>query len=544
MRVERVGGCTYYGMVARDVSTETRISPLKLRLEKLAKVISKIGYILAITVAMAYLFRIFVVLENFEPQRILNSIKNLPYLFSHLLHAFTLMITVIVVAVPEGLPMMITVVLSANMRKMLEDSVLVKKLVGIETAGSCNLLFTDKTGTLTTGRLSVEKIITCDGVARSASALDKMGTIAQILRISAYYNTDAVFDGEKYIMGNGTDRAISQWFYRGDIKNYRLVGKIPFSSEKKYSQVTLLTNVGEKKTLMKGAPELILKRCTRCLMQDGRKANFDLEGMLETFRECASLGERVLAVALKENESDDNLIFVALITLKDKLRADVKSTVRTLNRAGIDIVMLTGDSKPTAMAIARECGIYVDGGSKICMDSHELSQLNDDELKRILPDIVVISRALPQDKVRLVRIAQAQNLVVGMTGDGINDAPSLKLADVGFAMGAGADIAKESADIVILDNSLSAIAKSVLYGRTIFHSIRKFITFQLIMNLVACGVSLFGLFRPGKPNYSNANALGQSDYGHLGRSCLRQRACLETLHERKAKVERGRDSER
>ena len=494
MRVERVGGCTYYGMVARDVSTETRISPLKLRLEKLAKVISKIGYILAVTVAMAYLFRIFVVLENFEPQRILNSIKNLPYLFSHLLHAFTLMITVIVVAVPEGLPMMITVVLSANMRKMLEDSVLVKKLVGIETAGSCNLLFTDKTGTLTTGRLSVEKIITCDGVTRSASALDKMGTIAQILRISAYYNTDAVFDGEKYIMGNGTDRAISQWFYRGDIKNYRCVGKLPFSSEKKYSQVTLLTNIGEKKTLMKGAPELILKRCTRCLMQDGRKANFDCEGMLETFRECASLGERVLAVALKENESDDNLIFVALITLKDKLRADVKSTVRTLNRAGIDIVMLTGDSKPTAMAIARECGIYVDGGSKICMDSHELSQLSDDELKRILPDIVVISRALPQDKVRLVRIAQAQNLVVGMTGDGINDAPSLKLADVGFAMGAGADIAKESADIVILDNSLSAIAKSVLYGRTIFHSIRKFITFQLIMNLVACGVSLFGLF--------------------------------------------------
>ena len=492
--VERVGGATYYGMVARDVSIETRVSPLKLRLEKLAKIISKIGYILACVVALAYLFRIFVVGENFQIDRTIEAIRNVPYLLTHLLHAFTLMITVIVVAVPEGLPMMITVVLSANMKKMLRDKVLVKKLVGIETAGSCNILFTDKTGTLTTGRLSVERIVTCAGAFRSVSALEKEGKLAGLLRLSAFYNTDAIFDGEKFVMGNGTDRAISQWFYTGEMTSYRVVDKIPFSSEKKYSSVTLLNNTGEKRIFVKGAPELILKQCKRCMTNDGHIIAFDGDGMLETFYHCASLGERVLAVAMQDGTRDNTLIFLSLIILKDKLRADVKTTVKTLKTAGIQIVMLTGDSKPTAIAIARECGIYSDGTHKICIDSSELSKMSDDELLHMLPDIAVIARALPQDKVRLVKIAQSQNLVVGMTGDGINDAPSLKLADIGFAMGAGTDIAKDSSDIVILDNSLSAIAKSVLYGRTIFHSIRKFISFQLSMNLVACGVSLFGLF--------------------------------------------------
>ena len=494
MLVERVGIHTYYGMVARDVSVETRVSPLKLRLEKLAKVISKIGYVLAVVVALAYLFRVFVVGENFQFDRIGVALKNIPYVFSHLLHAFTLMITVIVVAVPEGLPMMITVVLSANMKKMLNDSVVVKKLVGIETAGSCNLLFTDKTGTLTTGRLSVERIVTVEGAFRSITALEKEGIFASHLRLSAFFNTDALYDGERFVMGNGTDRAISQWFYRGEITTHHLISRIPFSSERKFSEAIVVNGKGEMRTYIKGAPEIVLKQCKKSLLKNGTTVSFDSEGMLDTFRECASLGERVIAVAMKDEGREDTLIFIALITLKDKLRSDVKATVRTLKQAGIDIVMLTGDSKPTAIAIARECGIYVDGGSKICLDSEELSKIDDEHLSRLLPDIAVISRALPQDKVRLVKIAQALNLVVGMTGDGINDAPALKLADIGFAMGSGTDIAKDSADIVILDNSLSAIAKSVLYGRTIFHSIRKFITFQLIMNLVACGVSLFGLF--------------------------------------------------
>ena len=403
MVVERVGTMTYYGMVARDVSVETRQSPLKLRLERLAGLISKIGYILAVVVALTYLFRVFIVGENFQADRILRAVKNIPYLFSHLIHAVTLMITVIVVAVPEGLPMMITVVLSANMKKMLNDEVLVKKLVGIETAGSCNLLFTDKTGTLTTGRLTVEKVITSSGAFRSVSSLEKEGTIIRALRESAYFNTDAVFDGEKYIMGNGTDRAISQWFYKGDISGCRVVGKTPFSSEKKYSQASIVLSSGEKCCYIKGAPEIILKRCKKCLLPNGKVASFDCEGMYETFRECASMGERVLAVAIKEQGYDDAFIFIALISLKDKLRSDVKTTVRTLKNAGIDIVMLTGDSKPTAMAIARECGLFVDGGRKICIDSEELARLSDGELSRMLSDIAVISRALPQDKVRLVR---------------------------------------------------------------------------------------------------------------------------------------------
>lgn len=492
--VERVGVQTFYGMVARDLGVQTRESPLKLRLEKLARTISKIGYVLALFVALAYLFRVFVVAENFEWENIKASLLDFPYLSKHLLHAFTLMITVVVVAVPEGLPMMITVVLSANMKRMLSDNVLVKKLVGIETAGSLNILFTDKTGTLTTGRLSVEKIIHPDGVFRLQGALDKMGELADALYLNARYNTECIYTARGVKGGNTTERAIAQWFKADRCTGVRVHSKTPFCSENKYSLATLTDVKGRQRTFIKGAPERIVEMCEYYLRADGTYAPFDREGMYSSFLECASLGQRVLAVAFSDGERIGRLVFVGLICLKDKLRSNVKSTVRMLHSAGISVIMLTGDSKETARAIAGECGIYQEGSRKIVMDRRELEKISDEELLRCLPDIAVIARAMPQDKVRLVRVAQAKGAVVGMTGDGINDAPSLKLADVGFAMGAGTDIAKDSADIVILDNSLGAIAKSVLYGRTIFHSIRKFITFQLIMNLVACGVSLFGLF--------------------------------------------------
>jgi calcium-translocating P-type ATPase len=202
----------------------------------------------------------------------------------------------------------------------------------------------------------------------------------------------------------------------------------------------------------------------------------------------------VLGVAMSNSAFDGELIFVALIAMKDKIRADVYSSVRDVTRAGIQIVMVTGDGKETATAIAEESGILNKKAGHLVITSDELHKMNDDEIKVVLPKIRVISRALPQDKTRLVRLSQEMNLVVGMTGDGINDAPSLKLADVGFSMGSGTDIAKSASDIVILDNSFLAISRTILYGRTIFKSIRKFITFQLTMNLAACGVSLVGQF--------------------------------------------------
>ena len=487
MKVERVGMDTYYGMVARDIQTETRESPLKRRLSHLAGQISKIGYIMAFVVALAYLFNAIVVENRFVGEDILSSIKDYKSLFSILLHALTLMITVVVVAVPEGLPMMITVVLSANMKKMLGDGVLVKKLVGIETAGSMNLLFTDKTGTITTGEPKCEKIASIDSEYKSISALKKNGKLYSMLVLCGIYNTDAYESGGKIFGGNGTDRAIYDYFKNEQRKNYKVIEKQAFSSEKKFSSIVL----DDGKTFIKGAPEIIISKSTLAVDSDGNTVALDKTKIRKAYFDAATSGNRVIAMAYTEGEGEE-VIFLALLVLKDMLRRDTKDSIREIQRAGVRIVMLTGDGKETASAIASECGIIRNSSRDIVLTSDELNSLTDDEAKKILPSLCVLARALPQDKTRLVRLAQEMGLVVGMTGDGINDAPSLKLADIGFAMGSGADIAKDAGDIVILNDSLFSINRTILYGRTIFKSIRKFITFQLVMNLAACGISLFG----------------------------------------------------
>ncbi len=489
MKVARVGKESYYGMVARDVQAQTRISPLKLRLSKLASQISKIGYIMAILVGITYLFNTLVSDNGFVFERILASIKDFKYLFSVLLHMFTLMITVVVVAAPEGLPMMVTVVLSANMKKMLRDGVLVKKLVGIETAGSMNILFTDKTGTITTGIPECDKIISQDEIYASYGSLKKNEKLLRLLSLSAKYNTDTENSAGKIIGGNGTDRAIRNFFK--DEENYRaeIEEKIPFSSEKKYSEVKFKDGL----VLVKGAPEIIFSSCIYSLASDGEICPFDRIKTEQEYYNYAAAGNRIIAVSYKDKNINAP-VFLSLIVLRDKLRRGVKDAIRGVKGAGVQIVMLTGDSKDTATAIARECGILKNQNDSGILSSDELAEMNDDEVKKILPKLAVLARALPQDKTRLVRLSQELDLVVGMTGDGINDAPALKLADIGFAMESGADIAKSAGDIVILDNSFFAINRTILYGRTIFKSIRKFITFQLIMNFAACGISLIGQF--------------------------------------------------
>ena len=485
MRVERVGKCTYYGMVAKDVQAQPRESPLKLRLGQLASTISKIGYFMAFIVGLTYLFFAFFVDNSFSPEKILASVKNVPFIISTLTHALTLMITVIVVAVPEGLPMMITVVLSANMRRMLNDKVMVKKLVGIETAGSMNILFTDKTGTLTTGKTSVERIITANDSFKRAALLKKCKDIYNYLNVSAK-GTDSLIAGGS--AGNSTDRALYDFFSSEPSSDEKIISSVPFSSERKFSSVTL----GSGHTIVRGAPEIILNKCVQTLGEDGKIYPFNSKQIMEKYRSLAEKGERVIAVSV--DFGNDTMTFAALVVLKDKLRLGVRDAVLQMQGAGVQVVMITGDSKETAAAIAKECGILTARSKNSVISRDELVKMSDEELKAILPELRVVARALPSDKTRLVRISQEKNLVVGMTGDGINDAPSLKLADVGFAMGNGTDIAKGASDIVILDNSFFAIVKTVLYGRTIFKSIRKFISFQLTMNLTACGVSLIGQF--------------------------------------------------
>ena len=489
IRVLRVGNATYYGMVAKDVQTETRESPLKLRLGKLAELISRIGYVAAALVGACYLFNTVVVANGFSPERITEYFKNIPGLVETLVHTLTLMITVVVVAAPEGLPMMITVVLSANMKKMLADSILVKKLVGIETAGSMNILFTDKTGTLTVGKPECDRIVTALGTYKNLSSLSKTGKLYNYLVLSAKYNTDVIKSGNKTTSGNATDKAIFSFFEEAECTSASVVSKKAFTSEKKYSSVSL----ADGKIFIKGAPEALLSKATHTMDNNGQKIPFDKKYIEAEYKNAMLKGERVIAVCLSER-GEEELTFLAIIIMKDKLRRGVKESVRVMHKAGIQVVMVTGDSKETAEAIAVECGIMTVGQGDVAISSSELSVMSDEEIKRILPRLKVVARALPQDKTRLVRLSQELELVVGMTGDGINDSPSLKLADVGFGMGSGTDIAKSAADIVILDDSFSAISKTVLYGRTIFKSIRKFITFQLIMNLTACGVSLVGQF--------------------------------------------------
>jgi calcium-translocating P-type ATPase len=489
MEVFRVGAKTFYGMVAKDVQTETRESPLKIRLAKFASQISKIGYVMAAIVAVTYLFNTFISDNGFVGEKILKSLKNFPFLVTTLTHALTLMITVIVVAAPEGLPMMITVVLSANMKKMMRDGVLVKKLVGIETAGSMNILFTDKTGTLTTGKLECEKIICESGNYKNMSQLKKNPKVYKYMGLCARYNSDSIYSDGKIIGGNGTDRAIGEFFKNEKIAEVSVKEKIQFTSERKYSAVKL----SDGEVIIKGAPEILFSKAKYSVSEKGELLPFDKSRFMREYLNEAGLGNRGIAVAYKKSDSGD-IIFVSLVILKDKLRQGVKESVRQVKRAGIQVVMLTGDNPETASKIAEECGIMNGNSEEIVLTSSELSSMSDGEIADILPRLRVLARALPQDKTRLVKISQSLDLVVGMTGDGINDAPSLKLSDVGFSMGSGTDIAKSAGDVVLLDNSFYSISRTVLYGRTIFKSIRKFIIFQLIMNLAACGVSLVGQF--------------------------------------------------
>lgn len=504
MTVTAVGDATYLGGISGEVQEETRESPLKVRLSHLAAQISRLGYAAAAIVAAAFLFNAFVLDSGFIGSVILMKLRDTHYLFSKLIAALTLGLTVVVVAVPEGLPMMIAVVLSANIRRMVKAGVLVRKPVGIEAAGSMNILFTDKTGTLTEGRMSVGRIITGDGVRTDGTvALARAGgALWQRYCASACLNTASVPGTNEAgapcpVGGNAADRALlrSVMDAGGSVGTLpRVSARCPFDSAKKYSACT--TADGE--TYVKGAPEILLPRVSDYIARDGSVRPFGGgRAFGAALSEARRGGGRVLLITVgsgrMSGDIPDSLTLIAAVILNDRLRREAPAAVGELRGAGIHVVMITGDSAETAGAIARESGI-LGGGVDTVLESSELARLTDGGLAELLPRIGVIARALPSDKSRLVRVAQDAGLVVGMTGDGINDAPALKRADIGFAMGSGTQVAKDAGDIVILDDNLASVAHAVLYGRNIFKSIRKFITLQLTMNFCAVGVSMIGPF--------------------------------------------------
>ncbi len=496
-----VGDDSLLGKISIEVQADTRESPLKLRLTVLAKQISRLGYLAAFLVAAAFLFNCFIIDSGFCTAAILKKISDLPFLGEKLLHAFMLGLTVIVVAVPEGLPMMIAVVLSSNIRRMVRDNVLVRKPVGIEAAGSMNILFTDKTGTLTEGKMSTNSIILSDtqSISNGEQLCRKHPALGELFVLSCYYNSAAELSGKDCIGGNSTDKALLS-----GVRNIpcptsvRVTSRLSFDSANKYSACALSTPRGAK-IFIKGAPEKLLAHCTQCILPNGISVPFSsMKQDFELFinRLCDD-GKRVILIALAEKMPSAKqippLTLICAVSLCDKLRAEARRSVTELKNAGIGVVMITGDSKNTASAIARACGI-ISGERKTVLSGEELAKLDDRQLASILPRLAVICRALPSDKSRLVRVSQGLELVVGMTGDGINDAPALRCADIGFCMGSGTDVAKDACDIMILDNNLASIVKAVLYGRNIFKSIRKFITLQLTMNFCAVGVSMIGPF--------------------------------------------------
>jgi Ca2+-transporting ATPase len=485
VKVTSVGDNTIYGKISKELQEKNPESPLKTRLRDLAKVISKIGYVGAILASLSYLFMEIVVNNYYDLNLIKQTLTNIPLMVNYLIYTLTLSVTIIVVAVPEGLPMMITLVLSSNMKKMLKDNVLVRKLVGIETAGSMNFLLTDKTGTLTKGELKLSKIISYDGTNfNDLNSIKSYPNYFNKILYSLYYNNECVLEGSNIIGGNSTDKALMNYIKHETINKEIITNKELFNSEKKYSSITI-NNI----TYLKGASEVLLPKCNKYYSKNGDIKEINTKRYIN--REINNLtmqGNRVLILVIKEN---NDYIYLGLIVIKDELRKEAKEGVLLIQNAGIKLIMITGDAKNTAFSIAKEVGI-IKNSLDIVLDSNEFNKLSDDEVKEKINNIKVIARSMPQDKSRLVKIIEEMNLVVGMTGDGVNDAPALKKANVGFAMGSGTEVAKEASDIVILDDNILSISKAILYGRTIFKSIRKFIIYQLSVNTCALIISIVG----------------------------------------------------
>lgn len=493
--ITKVGMDTLYGKMAKELTTGEDISPLKLRLTNLAKIISKIGYIAAILIAISYLFSKIFILNNFN----LSIIKAIPLntIIGYILEAMTLAVSVLVMAVPEGLPMMITLVLSTNSKKMLKNKVLVRKMVGIETAGSLNILFTDKTGTITNGKMEVISIL--DGSLNEYTNINELlPSYRQILIDSIIYNNDSEYDSttNKIIGGNITDKALLSFAGQNKKDTIKIIDKIMFNSQNKYS-ISIIEKNNKKIKLIKGAPDVLLKYTTNYIDENGKSKYLDKEKLMSIIKEKTNKGIRAIAISTSQSiYPTDNIrrnILVGIIFIKDEIRKEARDGLNLIKSAGINTIMVTGDSKETATSIAKEVGI-VSNNADVILSSNELSKINDDELKKIIPRLKVVSRALPEDKKRLVLLSKELGLVTGMTGDGVNDCIALKKADVSFAMGSGTEVAKEASDIVILDDNIVSISKAILYGRTIFKNIRKFIIFQLSVNVSAILLALIGPF--------------------------------------------------
>lgn len=506
MEVELVGDATGYGKVYEGSQIESGVeTPLQIQLEGLAKVISKAGYAIA-GITFVALTAKFLLTQPVDGMPVMD-------ILSHLLNYFMVAVTLIVVSVPEGLPMSVTLSLALSMNRMLKTHNLVRKMHACETMGATTVICTDKTGTLTQNQMQVYQTRFYELADRPLGDEELSRLIEEGIAVNSTAFLD--FSDQKVkTLGNPTEAALLLWLHEQGVNYLDLreaapvLEQLTFSTERKY-MATLVQSplIGKKVLYVKGAPEIVLANCARVATAGGMKSVEECRPAIEAeLLDFQNQAMRTLGFAyqLVEADSEDaffvdgrlkytNLTFLGVVAISDPVRPDVPAAVQTCLNAGIDVKIVTGDTPGTAREIGREIGIWKpEDTDRNLITGPAFEALTDAEaLDRVL-DLKIMCRARPTDKQRLVQLLQQKGAVVAVTGDGTNDAPALKAAQVGLSMGDGTSVAKEASDITILDNSFGSITRAVMWGRSLYRNIQKFLLFQLTINVAACLIVLLG----------------------------------------------------
>lgn len=482
MIVANVGVNTVNGDTMVKMQTlESPKTALDIALDNLSDFISKWGTIAAVVtfIVLTVTGILNVGFNEYFNDGILNIIQKIAQNFS-------VALTIIVAAVPEGLPLIIKLVTKQNVSTMERFNILAKNTGKIPELAYVDIICTDKTGTLTTGEMTPKKVIDANG-----NEVDKKSDLWRNIENNICLNNSATFDSENNITGgNSIDRAVLKMVsvdrFDEILKKYPVAQKQVFNSQNKYSAYESKDNLGYTFTYYKGAPEKLIEHCTHWMdlevltfsEEEKNKLKEKVKNMTEKSMRCIAL--TVSNSPMIENKLPDDMIFLGIIGVADPVRQEVPDAVKTAHEAGIQVIEITGDCIETAVAVATECGIYKDGDLALTNDKFEA--MTDDEVKQIIPSLRVISRCSPNTKLRLVTLAQELGKSVAMTGDGVNDSPALKKADVGFGMQSGSDVAKEASDIILTDDNFASVVKAVELGRTFMHNIMMFLEFQLPIN--------------------------------------------------------------
>ncbi len=505
MVVEQVGDATGYGKVYEGSQIDNNIdTPLQIQLKGLANVISKAGYTIAVVTFLALAGKMVLSGESYSVMEWI----------SHLLNFFMVAVTLIVVSVPEGLPMSVTLSLALSMNRMLKTNNLVRKMHACETMGATTVICTDKTGTLTQNQMQVHETKFYN-LANQKLGNDELSKLIQEgIAVNSTANLERE-NGTVKTLGNPTEAALLLWLNAQQIDYLPLreeadvVSQLTFSTERKYMATVVQSPLLGKKVLyVKGAPEIVLSNSRRVAMNGEyvsvEKARPEIEQQLLAYQNQAmrTLGFAYQILDEGANEApytegrlnpDVDLTYIGIVAISDPVRKDVPAAVQSCMKAGISVKIVTGDTPGTAREIGRQIGIWKpEDTERNIITGPAFEALSDKEaLERVL-DLKIMCRARPTDKQRLVQLLQQKGAVVAVTGDGTNDAPALKAAQVGLSMGDGTSVAKEASDITILDNSFSSITRAVMWGRSLYRNIQRFLLFQLTINVAACLIVLLG----------------------------------------------------